>query len=118
MEENSTNTTPCVTCSDSKCLTNYLTFLYGDIYKLLPMKEEELLGLLYTVPDYMESLLIVIIGALQLYPALKSEKKYLYVLNNMEYLRHNYKDIDFTKWRKIILKSTRNIGELSSTYGR
>lgn len=96
-------------------LGNYLRSLRGDIFKLLPMKESEMSGMNNHMTEYLESLIINITGAMTTYPILVSEKQYLYVVNNIHYLRDQ--PIDFGQWRKIILNSTRNIDNLCAQYG-
>ena len=96
-------------------LLNYLSNLRGDVFKLLPMKESEMEGLDNHLGDYMEALLVNLSGGLTTYPILSSQKQYLYVINNLQYLSTH--TVDFKKWRKIILSSTRNIDNLFVLYG-
>ena len=96
-------------------LRNYLLSLRGAVFKLLPMKEEELAGGDNHINEYLESLIINLTGAMTTYPILGSQRQYLYVINNMQYIhRHS---VEFHKWRKIILNSTRYIDNLSVQYG-
>lgn len=95
-------------------LGNYLLSLRGDVFKLLPMKESEMSGLNNHVDEYIESLIVNATGAMTTYPILASQKQYLYVLNNMQYLRSN--TVDFKQWRKIVLNSTRGIDNLCALY--
>lgn len=97
-------------------LSNYLSSLRGDVFKLLPMKEVELSGVNNHVGDYMESLIVNITGAMTTYPVLASQKQYLYAINNMQYLRNNA--MDFSQWRKIVLSTTRSIDNLCALYAR
>lgn len=98
-----------------KQLRNFLLSLRGDIFKLLPMKESERDGVDNHTSDYIESLVVIMTGAIITYPVLGARKQYLYVLNNIQYL-HDY-SVGFKQWRKIILNSTRNVDDLCKLYG-
>lgn len=93
----------------------YLDFLCGDIFKLLPMKEEEMNGSDSTIEQYLDALIINAKGAMQTFPELACEKKFYNIVNNLEFLRNNA--VEFTKWRKTVLNSTRYAKDLSETYG-
>lgn len=96
-------------------LKNFLLSLRGDVFKLLPMKESEMSGTDNHLSEYIEAMIINLSGATKTYPTLAAQKQYLYVLNNMNYIRNN--EVDFKKWRKIVLNSTRYIDNLCSYYG-
>ena len=96
-------------------LRNFLSSLRGDVFKLLPMKESEMSGLDNHMGDYIESLIINVTGAMKTFPILASQKQYLYVVNNLQYI--NSHSVDFKQWRKSILNSTRNIDNLCVQYG-
>lgn len=97
-------------------LSYFLSKLCGDIFKLLPMKEAEIeLGVINHIPEYLENLIFNTKGALVTYPELKCEKSYLYVINNLNYLYAN--KVDFMKWRRTILNSTKSIGKLANQFG-
>lgn len=95
-------------------LKNYLSNLRGDVFKLLPMKEVEISGVENHLREYIESLMVNVIGATLTYPALASQKYYLYVINNLQYLAGH--SVDFKTWRKVVLDSTRNIDNLFNYY--
>lgn len=96
-------------------LGNYLSCLRGDVFKLLPMKESEMSGIDNHIDEYIESLIINLTGAMTTFPILASQKQYLCVLNNIQYIRCH--SIDFKTWRTIILNSTRCIDNLYVQYG-
>ena len=98
-----------------KELVKYLSSLRGDIFKLLPMKEDEQAGRDNHVSEYLDALLINMSGALVTYPMLGSQKQYLYVLNNLQYIHKN--NVSFDRWRKIILGSGKDIDNLYVYYG-
>lgn len=95
-------------------LKNYLLSLKGDVFKLLPMKEEELKGADNHTTEYIEALIINLTGAMSTFPVLAQQKQYLYVLNNIQYMYSHR--IDLRKWRRIVLNSTRSIDYLCSLY--
>lgn len=96
-------------------LKNFLYGLRGDIFKLLPMKEAAMDGENNHINEYIDAITINLSGATTTYPALATQKQYLYVLNNLNYIRDN--EVDFKKWRKIVLNSTKYIDNLYGYYG-
>lgn len=96
-------------------IITYLRGLGGDIYKLLPMKEEELKGANNHLDDYLSnSLLCNIIGATKTFPILEADKNYIYVKNNLQYLASEKPT--FPKWRKIVLDSVTLVDKLCKKY--
>lgn len=96
-------------------IITYLHGLCGDIYKLLPMKEEEFKGAENHIDDYLSnSLLCNVIGATKTFPVLGSDKNFIYVKNNLQYLASE--KITFVKWRKIVLDSVTLIDKLCKKY--
>lgn len=96
-------------------LQNYLSSIRGAIFKLLPMKEDTMNGIENHLDDYIDSLIVNLIGAMQTFPNLRVEKQYLYVINNIQYIKHF--PVEFKSWRKIILDSTQSIDNLYSLCG-
>lgn len=96
-------------------LQNYLQGLRGDIFKLLPMKEDEIEGVDNHIEEYIESLLVTMRGAMATYPAISTKKKYLYVINNLQYLKTT--KMRFEKWRTIVLNSGSEINNLLRFFG-
>jgi len=96
-------------------LVSYLLALRGDIFKMLPMKEAEEDGVDNHVGEYLEAMVVNMTGAMKTYPLLATEKHYLYVLNNLNYLHEN--EVEFPQWRKVILSSTNIINKLYDYYG-
>ena len=95
-------------------LLNFLLALQGDVFRLLPMKEEEINGDDNYVQEYLHSLIVNIEGAAEAYPILGKEKTYLYIINNLRYLAKD--KADFNEWRRIVLYATRTINNLYITY--
>lgn len=98
-----------------KQLKNFLLSLRGDVFKLLPMRESELNGFDKHLDEYIDAMIVNLTGAITTYPVLARQKQYLYVLNNLNYLRSH--DVDFRQWRTIVLTSTRYIDNLYDYYG-
>lgn len=95
-------------------LISYLKEITGDVFKLLPMKEDELKGVDNHLREYLESLTVNMNGALKTYSQLVNEKEYLYVINNLNYIYNN--EVDFAHWRTIILNSVRGLSNLHGSY--
>ena len=95
-------------------LISYLKEITGDVFKLLPMKEDELKGVNNHLKEYLESLTVNMNGALKTYSQLVKEKEYLYVINNLNYIYTN--EVDFAHWRTIILNSVRGLSNLHGSY--
>lgn len=99
-------------------MSDVLTFLLGfrnDVFKLLPMKEAESNGSKNHIYDYLDSLIVSAKGSMVAYPELSEQKQYHYVVTNLAFLMSN--DVEFQKWRKIVLNSTRNINDLYIIFG-
>lgn len=96
-------------------LVVFLKDVTGDIFKILPMKEDSLRGTENYLNDYISSLLVNLTGATKMYPELAKQKQYLYIINNLQYLNNN--QADFSQWRRIILGSTNNINKLITMFG-
>lgn len=99
-------------------MNDVLNFLLGfrnDVFKLLPMKEAENNGVNNHLKDYLDSLVVNAKGSIVAYPELSTQKQYLYVVNNLAFLMSN--EIEFSRWRKIVLSATRDIDDLYLNFG-
>ncbi len=96
-------------------ITAYLLGFRDDVFKLLPMKETYDGGEENHIYQYLEMLIVSAKGAMVSFPQLRSQKKYLTVTNNLNYL-FTETELAFAEWRKIILKSTRYINDLQLLY--
>ncbi|MFA6728938.1 MAG: hypothetical protein WCS17_12115 [Prevotella sp.] len=70
-------------------LTLFLNSLTGKIFKILPLKEKNDDGYAVHLEDYLESLLIEIIGACGTFSDLGSSVEFLTVINTMQYISQN-----------------------------
>lgn len=64
---------------------DYLNYLIDCIFKILPLKEEENIGL----TEYIDSVIIQFIGAKDVYVDLYNNQKYMSILNILYYLKNN-----------------------------
>lgn len=66
-------------------MNDYLGYILSSIFKILPLSEDRNTGL----QDHIDSVAIQLIGSLDTYPELKSDKKYLSIINSINFLRNN-----------------------------
>lgn len=89
-------------------LKRSLLNLQGKIFKLLPMREDFDAGCDNHLKEYVNGLLVNIIGLADLYPELENHGEYVDVKSNIAYLLAE-ENVPFLLWRNITLKSTRLI---------
>lgn len=89
-------------------LSTYLSGLRNKVFKLLPMREAYDTGENNHIYEYLENLCSNFSGAFDCYPELANSKEIVEVYSNLMFLKNN-ENIDFSKWRSIILRSTRLI---------
>lgn len=93
-------------------LNIFLPSLRNKVFKLLPMREAYDRGELNHLDEYLENLYSNFSGALECYQELASMREIIEAYNNVAFLMKN-KDIEFTKWRSIVLRSTRLVQTVS-----
>lgn len=91
-------------------IRDYLENLIDCIFKILPLKEEENLGLV----DYIDSIIIQIIGSKNVYVELYSNQKYLSILNVLYYLKNN--EFTLKQCKREVFKCTNILTRILSTY--
>ena len=96
-------------------LITYLICLRNKIFKLLPMREAHDKGEENHLGDYLENLYVYFDGGFGCYPELTREREIIEALGNVAFLKNN-SDIDFKKWRSIILRSIRLVNAVASKY--
>lgn len=94
-----------------KMFVNYLDYLIGKVYKMLPMRENKD----DTLVEYMESIIREMIGNQQLMGEIKYDARFQSVINKLEYLTFK-KDVDFKVFRKDILDSLPLLKEIKEQY--
>lgn len=93
-----------------EAVVTYLTSLQNKIFKILPMRESYDQGVDNHLYEYIDNLADNCAGALALYPELKETKTFLEVQANIAYIKTE--NVEFKKWRSIVLRSTRLIHSL------
>nr|DAO56485.1 MAG TPA: hypothetical protein [Caudoviricetes sp.] len=96
-------------------LSTYLTALRDKVFKLLPMREDYDNGEDNHLEEYLENLCANYAGAFDCYPELKAIEEIVEVRNNIIFLKNN-SEIEFAKWRSMILRSTRLIQSVALRY--
>lgn len=96
-------------------LKTYLSNLRNKVFKLLPMREAHDKGENNHIDEYLENLCSNFSGAFDCYPELADEREVVEVYNNVAFLKNN-KDVEFAKWRSLILRSTRLIQTVAVKY--
>lgn len=86
--------------------TKYLSMLQSKVFKLLPMREARDRGEENHLDTYVENLYANLSGAFLTDESLSGNGAIIEVHNNIAYLKANV-DVDFAKWRAIVLRSTR-----------
>lgn len=96
-------------------VAEYLKNLRGDIFKILPMREDQVDGEQNHLHKYIESLTFNLIGGLEQFEFLGREKQYIYAITNLRYLVNN--EAELSHWRRIILTAVGGIDTLYKKYG-
>lgn len=95
-------------------LQTYLTGLQNKVFKLLPMRESYDVGNDNHLEEYLVNLCANCDGAFACNPSLALMREIVEVRNNIEFLKNNI-DLDFKKWRAIVLRSTRLVHNVLAT---
>lgn len=88
-------------------LKTYLTSLRNKVFKLLPMREAYDSGEENHLDEYLENLYANYAGSFACYPGLAEVREIVEVYNNLAFLKTG--EVEFVKWRSIVLRSTRLI---------
>jgi hypothetical protein len=96
-------------------ITTYLAGIRSDIFRVLPMKEQQDAGKEVYLQKYIETLIINLLGGLSQFDVLGKEKQYIYVITNIRYLMNN--EASFEQWRRTILATVNRISSLYKKYG-
>lgn len=97
-------------------LTTYFSTLPNKIFKLLPMRENEESGTDNHLSEYLDNLCANFAGAFDCYPELSDIAELVEVRNNIVFLRGN-QDVEFKRWRSIVLRSTRLARTVAERHG-
>ena len=93
-----------------KLFVNYLNFLIGKVFKLLPMREQND----ETLIKYMESLQRELIGNQELIARLKNNANFLSFLGKIQYLINN--EVDIKIFKKDVFDCITLINKLKSEF--
>lgn len=96
---------------DNKTTNLFLINMINSIYKVLVLKDTDDSNL----QIYLDSLCIQLLGGLETFSELKSNQKYISVVNIIQYLRTN--EFDKKTCKREILKSTNILDKLSKQLG-
>lgn len=95
----------------------YLTSLQGKIFKLLPMREAYDQGADNHLGEYLTNLCTNFDGAFDCHSEFSSYREMTEVQGNLWSLKMNL-NMDFAKWRSVILRSVRLIHTVLTRYYR
>jgi len=96
-------------------IKEFLLWLRNNIWKTLPMKEEEDRGADNHLSTHISAVVERARGAMALFPELKQASQYLAAVTRIGYLLE-VEDMPFAQYRAIVLSSTRLIGDLYKQY--
>jgi hypothetical protein len=96
---------------DEQVLANYLNYLIGRLYKILPIQENEP----ETLKPYLESLQIELVGNSDLIKQIRYDAKFLELLGTIQYFINN--QCEHNVYRKEIFKCISIIKKLLKQYG-
>lgn len=85
-----------------------LVSLRNKVFKLLPMREAQDRGDDNHLNEYLDNLYANYTGALSCYPELAEVREIIEARNNIAFLK-NTQEIEFAKWRSMVLNSTKLI---------
>jgi hypothetical protein len=95
---------------NDQCFINYLNFLVGKVYKILPISESEP----DTLKDYLESLLIEVTGDQIIINKIKYDANFLALSGTLQYLIEN--KCSHKIMRREVFKSIKIIQDLQKKY--
>lgn len=72
-------------CIPDELFVNYLKFLIGKVFKILPISESEP----DTLRDYLESLILELSGSIQLISKIKCDGSFISLLSTLQYFIDN-----------------------------
>lgn len=85
----------------------FLENLIGALYKVLAMKDKDDI----TLPKYLDSLYIQLVGGAENFIELKDNQRYVSIINIIQYFRNN--EFDRETCKREILNSTNILAKLS-----
>ena len=91
--------------------TSFIQFLTGRVFKLLPMKEADIIGRTDATAEYIGGLIVDIDGAKETFPELYDIHEYVSVSNIVKYLAIN--DVEYEIFRREVLRALRLLNSVT-----
>lgn len=96
-------------------MENFINVLTGHVYKIIPLKEEELRGDEVFLAEYIDSLSVEVLGALSTYEVLESDPDYTTVRNIINYL--NTHEFSLGVCKREVFKALKHLNLISDRLG-
>lgn len=96
-------------------IDNYLEAITGRVFKVLPMKEQELRGFAVYLRDYLSSLAIEMVGASTTFECLGIDTDYIAVVNTMNGLASA--DYDVIQIKREVFKALNLLNKIAERFG-
>jgi len=97
-------------CIPDELFVNYLKFLVGKVFKILPISESEP----DTLKDYLESLILELSGSIQLISKIKCDGSFISLLSTLQYFIDN--ECTNEVYRREVFKCISIINKLQKRY--
>lgn len=96
-------------------LVVYIHNVTGRVFKLLTMREQEERGEQTFFADYLDSLSVDMLGAVETFPALGDDDDYIVVTNIINFLKHHDTSLKATK--REVFKALRLLNRIEERAG-
>ena len=96
-------------------IVNYLDAITGRVFKILPMKEQELRGFDVYLRDYLSSLAIEMVGASTTFDCLGIDADYIAVVNTVNGLASA--DSDVVQIKREVFKALNLLNKIAGRFG-
>lgn len=93
----------------------YIHNVTNRVFKLLALREKELCGIDAYFADYIESLSIDLVGALETFPDLRTDNNYIIVTNIINFLKGN--EVSYKTLKREVFKALRLLNAIEAKYG-
>lgn len=91
-------------------MNEFLEHLVGSVFKILPLKEDTDSGIDVGLKDYIDSVVIQLVGGCMTYPELNDNQQYISVVNTVNYMNKN--DFTHKQCRREVFKCIKILQEL------
>lgn len=93
----------------------YIHHVTNRVFKILTIKERELCGQESFSVDYIDSLVVDMLGALDTFPQLGDDDDYIVVTNIINYIQHN--DVPYKVLKREVFKALRLLNKIEAKAG-